>query len=118
MALKILWKTMIILLVAGMIAGGFYLLVSRSPAFSAIQANDSIRFEQRSHLPGPDASVRSSLPGRPEFGRRDFEEGRGRSGSLVAWLEIARNLGLIFLITFVVVGFQWVLKKLRRRPAH
>lgn len=119
--LKVLLKSILILLTAGMIAAGFYFLVTRSQTIPALQGDNLIRGDQRLRLYTPDGPpTRSPLFGRAEreFGERGLEGRQGRNGSLIAWLEIARNLGLIALITFFVIGIQWALKRMRHRPSQ
>ncbi len=104
--LKITIRIGLILLAAGLVAGGWYLFASTA---GASLPGGRGEFEGRPRIEsstGAAPSADGSLPAPPDGnfgGRGEHDEG----GSLTALAGVAANLGKVALITALVVVVQW-----------
>lgn len=124
--LRWIWRTLIILLVAGSVSGGVYALWLSGAGASLLGTNNA-RFGGE-HLEGQrrGAGSNNALPGqfqpgtRPQGQRGGGEFGRGggdfgRGISLTRGMAgVVRNLVIIGVITIVIVAIQFVITRLRR----
>lgn len=113
--LKILLRMLIILAVAGLVAGGIYLL-AQNGGMSWL----GIGGTHEGLLNGAGAAA-GQLPARPDGGAfvkgQHFEGGRdgGAGFSLMGLTGLAMQLGKVAVITAAVVVFQTVMRLFKRR---
>ena len=118
--IKILLRIGMILLVAGVVTGGWYLLAGGMGTGTAGLPGGKER--GRPNLPAgttgsaaaPEGAFRPE--GRGARGGGEHREGRGMEGMVGGeWGGLAMQFGKVGLITLGVVGVQWIGKKLTRK---
>lgn len=118
--LKIVLRTVIILLVTGLVAGGIYLFVENGGA-SSLGAGET-REGISAGIERGAGFVEGEMPARPEGegGRHAIGAG-GREGeegfSLLGLSGVAMQIGKIAVITALVAVVQAVVRLFKRRPA-
>jgi hypothetical protein len=115
---KILARLMLILLAAGMIAGGLTLLVNSGAGQTLLTNISGGRFNGRTRFAGDNGGLFSSRAVTTGFqrdlGNREF---RGRLAQQGALLDMAAKLGLIGLITILVGMLRRMNASIYRRRA-
>jgi hypothetical protein len=108
--MKIIYRTFIILLAAGLVCVGLYLAVgSSSPAFTAGDRPARAQF---------DSGTAPSIGGRLQAPIGDFRpERRDEGGSIEGIFGLFGSLLKIAVITVFVLLVQWLGRKAGRRPA-
>ena len=122
--MKIMGRTLIILLAALVVTAGLLAFSSSSMAAGLrgdLPGRDGFErgaglgmpFPDAQRFPGGDAGLRA--------GRDGFREGRGehgsQAGSLFGLTEVAKNFVLMALVVLIVVPGAYLLRRLRRRNA-
>jgi hypothetical protein len=113
--MKTLWRTLLILAVAGLIAGGLYGYVNSSGASLGATAGEG-RHIERGGTPPEVGEGRPARGGGERAGGHDGLGGEASGFSLFGLSGVLTQAGKVGLITLVIVAAQAVVKWIRRRP--
>jgi hypothetical protein len=118
---KIIYRIIIILLVAGLVSGGIYLFFNTSAGQALIQNGRSGGFEREARFaPGGNALTSNFSDGAafqpgPRGGFGSDGDFHGAGGSPLALIDLVKNAGIIGLITIAVVLVQKTWAAIRRQ---